>query len=44
MLQNTTFIRITISRTVAIPAQKPILTPKRDVVPNRLVQIAVQFI
>ena len=44
MLQNTTFIKITVSRTKAMPAQKPILTPKRDVVPNRLVQIAVQFI
>ena len=32
------------SRTIAIPIQKPISIPKKDVVPNNFNQIDVQFI
>lgn len=41
---KTIFMIITISKTTAIPIQKPILIPKKDVVPNRFIQIVVQFI
>lgn len=44
MLQNTTFIKITISKTTAIPTQKPMSIPKKDVVPNKFIQIVAQFI
>lgn len=44
ILQNTTFIIIIISKTTAIPTQKPILIPKKDVVPNKFIQIVAQFI
>ena len=41
--QNTTFMIITISETTPIPTQKPISIPKKDVVPNRFIQIVAQF-
>ena len=39
MLQNTTFIKITISKTTAIATQNPISIPKNSVVSNRFIQI-----
>lgn len=44
MLQNTTFITITISTTTAMDTQKPILRPSHSVVPKRVIQISFQFI
>lgn len=44
MLQNTTFIKITINKTTAIPTQKPMSIPKKDVVSNKFIQIVAQFI
>ena len=44
MLQNTAFIKTTISKTAASPTQKPMFTLKRDTVPNKFIQIPVHFI
>lgn len=42
--QNTTFIRTTSSATAAIAIQNPISSPNRERVPNKRIQIFVQFI
>ena len=44
ILQNTTFIKTTTSKTTIIPTQNPILIPQKDVVPNKFIQNIVQFI
>lgn len=44
ILQNTTFIKITIITTTAMDTQNPIFNPSHSHVPKRGIQILFQFI